>query len=88
MPAQTQAWMANLANPDFPLTELNKVIYSNSGSPKGSELLNMLENNKVTVPRAVWFVRVLGALDTVCTSLCESIFQPFNLIRTLYSNVE
>ena len=32
------------------------------------DLLEMLETNKVSIPRAVWFVRVVGAADTVGTS--------------------
>ncbi|KAG9004810.1 RNA polymerase II mediator complex subunit [Tulasnella sp. JGI-2019a] len=72
-PPKTQAWIANLANPDVPLTELNKVM---PHTPKGVDLLEMLETHKVSIPRAVWLVRVVGAADTQNMARSRSGFKP------------
>ncbi|KAG8882040.1 RNA polymerase II mediator complex subunit [Tulasnella sp. 332] len=72
-PPKAATWITNLANPDIPLTELNKVI---PHTPKGADLLEMLETHKVSIPRAVWFVRVVGAADTQNMARSRSGFKP------------
>lgn len=57
-----QAWLADLANPNVPLYKLGKSVPHGA---KGQDLLEMLYSNSVTIPRAVWFVRVLGANEMV-----------------------
>ncbi|KAG8934799.1 RNA polymerase II mediator complex subunit [Tulasnella sp. 418] len=60
-PQKTAAWITDLANPNVPLSNLAKVI---PNGPKDNALLDMLEANHVAIPRAVWYVRVVGAADT------------------------
>lgn len=60
--AKRQAWFADLANPDVPLHKLGKSV---PHLAKGHELLDMLHQHNVAVPRAVWFLRVSGANETV-----------------------
>lgn len=57
-----QAWFADLANPDVPLHKLGKSVPHGA---KGHDLLDLLHSNNVAIPRAVWFLRVLGANGTV-----------------------
>lgn len=59
---KNQAWFSDLANPDVPLSKLNKII---PHGPKGADLLDMLESNRVPTQRAVWYVRVAGAAEIV-----------------------
>ncbi|KAJ7039194.1 hypothetical protein C8F04DRAFT_1087468 [Mycena alexandri] len=59
--SKRQAWLADLANPDVPLYKLGKSI---PHGHKGHDLLDLLHSNKVAIPRAVWFLRVLGANET------------------------
>ncbi|KAJ7782856.1 hypothetical protein B0H16DRAFT_1494639 [Mycena metata] len=59
--AKRQAWLADLANPDVPLYKLGKSI---PHGHKGHDLLDLLHSNRVAIPRAVWFLRVLGANET------------------------
>nr|GAT57732.1 predicted protein [Mycena chlorophos] len=59
--SKRQAWFADLANPDVPLAKLGKSVPHGA---KGHDLLDLLHTNKVAIPRAVWFVRVLGANET------------------------
>ncbi|KZV96289.1 hypothetical protein EXIGLDRAFT_435689 [Exidia glandulosa HHB12029] len=54
-------WVSELANPDVPLHKIGKSVPHGF---KGHDLLEMLETHKVAVPRAVWYVRVLGANET------------------------
>ncbi|TRM70308.1 hypothetical protein BD626DRAFT_448794 [Schizophyllum amplum] len=56
-----QSWFADLANPDVPLAKLGKSIPHGA---KGHDLLELLCTSKVTVPRAIWFLRALGANET------------------------
>ncbi|CAA7259196.1 unnamed protein product [Cyclocybe aegerita] len=55
------AWFADLANPNVPLSKLGKSVPHGA---KGHDLLDMLQTNKVAIQRAVWFVRVFGANET------------------------
>lgn len=57
-----QAWFADLANPDVPLSKLGKSV---PHERKDHGLLDMLHQNNVAIPRAVWFLRVSGANETV-----------------------
>lgn len=57
-----KAWFDDLANPDLPLYKLGKTIPHGA---KGHDLLDLLHSKNVTVPRAVWFLRVFGANETV-----------------------
>ncbi|CAE7226860.1 unnamed protein product [Rhizoctonia solani] len=56
------AWLAELSNPTVPLSKLAKTVLH---LPKAPDLLDILYNNNVTVPRAVWYVRILGANETL-----------------------
>ncbi|KAG8221691.1 hypothetical protein J3R82DRAFT_1977 [Butyriboletus roseoflavus] len=60
--AKRQAWFADLANDDVPLHKLGKSVPHGA---KGHDLLDLLQSNNVAIPRAVWFLRVLGANETV-----------------------
>jgi mediator of RNA polymerase II transcription subunit 12 len=57
-----EAWFADLANPDVPLHKLNKSVPHGA---KGHDLLDLLHQNEVAIPRAVWFLRVFGGNETV-----------------------
>ncbi|KAJ7072521.1 hypothetical protein C8F01DRAFT_1104256 [Mycena amicta] len=59
--SKRQAWFADLANQDVPLAKLGKSVPHGA---KGHDLLDLLHSNKVAIPRAVWFLRVLGANET------------------------
>jgi len=63
--SKRQAWLKDLANPDVPLHKLSKSVPHGA---KGQDLLDLLHTNNVTVERAVWFLRVLGANEMVCIS--------------------
>jgi mediator of RNA polymerase II transcription subunit 12 len=60
--AKRQAWFADLANPDVPLHKLGKSVPHGA---KGHDLLDLLHSNNVAISRAVWFLRVFGANETV-----------------------
>ncbi|KZT32862.1 hypothetical protein SISSUDRAFT_472618 [Sistotremastrum suecicum HHB10207 ss-3] len=55
--ARRLAWVNDLANPNIPLQKLGRSVPSGF---KGHDLLDMLQTNNVTIPRAVWYIRVLG----------------------------
>ncbi|KIY53080.1 hypothetical protein FISHEDRAFT_69221 [Fistulina hepatica ATCC 64428] len=57
-----QTWFADLANPDVPLAKLGKSV---PHSVKGHDLLDLLHSKNVEISRAVWFLRVIGANETV-----------------------
>ena len=59
-----QAWFADLADPKVPLNKLGKSVPHGA---KGHDLLDLLQSNNVAIPRAVWFLRVFGANETVRT---------------------
>ena len=62
------AWIADLANPDVPLSKLAAAV---PGGPKGHDYFDLLEQNRVPIPRAVWYARILGYADMVRVStLC------------------
>lgn len=58
------AWFTDLANPDVPLYKLGKNVPHGA---KGHDLLDLLHTKGVTIPRAVWFLRVFGSNETVCS---------------------
>lgn len=60
--SKKQAWFADLANPDIPLHKLGKSV---PHGVRGPDLLDALHASIVPIPRAVWFVRVLGCIETV-----------------------
>ncbi|KAF9231909.1 hypothetical protein BU15DRAFT_55624 [Melanogaster broomeanus] len=60
--AKRQAWFADLANDDVPLHKLGKSVPHGA---KGHDLLDLLQSNNVAIPRALWFLRVFGANETV-----------------------
>jgi mediator of RNA polymerase II transcription subunit 12, fungi type len=60
--AKRHAWFEDLANPDVPLSKLGKSVPHGA---KGHDLLDLLHQNKVAIPRAVWFLRVFGGNETV-----------------------
>ncbi|KAI0356240.1 hypothetical protein OH77DRAFT_1401364 [Trametes cingulata] len=59
--AKRQAWFADLANRDIPLSKLGKNVPHGA---KGHDLLDLLHTNGVEIPRAVWFLRVFGANES------------------------
>ncbi|KAH9940479.1 uncharacterized protein BXZ73DRAFT_88710 [Epithele typhae] len=59
--AKRQAWFNDLANPDVPLSKLGKNVPHGA---KGPDLLELLHTNNVSIPRAVWFLRVFGANES------------------------
>ncbi|KAI0829604.1 hypothetical protein BC628DRAFT_1314187 [Trametes gibbosa] len=59
--AKRQAWFADLANSDIPLSKLGKNVPHGA---KGHDLLDLLHTNNVAIPRAVWFLRVFGANES------------------------
>jgi mediator of RNA polymerase II transcription subunit 12 len=65
--AKRHAWLADLADPEVPLTKIAKSVPHGA---KGQDLLEMLHANGVAVDRAVWFLRVLGANETVRAPTC------------------
>lgn len=60
--SKREAWFADLANPDVPLHKLGKNV---PHGVKGHDLLDLLQQHDVAIPRAVWFLRVFGANETV-----------------------
>ena len=62
--SKRDAWFDELANPDVPLQKLGKSVPH--GGAKGQALLDSLYAKNVSIPRAVWFLRVSGANETVC----------------------
>lgn len=74
--AKRNAWFADLANPDVPLSKLGKNVPHGA---KGHDLLDLLHTNNVAIPRAVWFLRVFGANDSVSCNvwyMCNSSDTP------------
>jgi mediator of RNA polymerase II transcription subunit 12 len=67
--AKRTAWFADLANPDVPLHKLGKSVPHGA---KGHQLLDLLHEHKIAIPRAVWFLRVFGANETVSVRLAPS----------------
>ncbi|KAJ7209594.1 hypothetical protein GGX14DRAFT_630911, partial [Mycena pura] len=59
--SKRQAWLADLANSEVPLYKFGKSVPHGA---KGHDLLDLLHSHKVAIPRAVWFLRVLGANET------------------------
>lgn len=57
-----QSWHTDFFNPEVPLHTISEKI----PHAKGHDLLNLLQENKVPIPRAVWYVRGLGGNETVC----------------------
>jgi mediator of RNA polymerase II transcription subunit 12, fungi type len=60
--SKRQAWFTDLADPNVPLHKLGKNVPHGA---KGHDLLDLLQSNNVAIPRAVWFLRVFGANETV-----------------------
>ncbi|CAE6538597.1 unnamed protein product [Rhizoctonia solani] len=56
------AWLAELSNPSVPLSKLTKSVLH---LPKAPDLLDILFSNNVAISRAVWYVRILGANETL-----------------------
>lgn len=65
-----QAWFTDLANPDVPLSNLGKSVPHGA---KGGDLLDLLQAHNVPIPRAIWFLRVFGANETVSNVVIVSI---------------
>jgi mediator of RNA polymerase II transcription subunit 12 len=60
--ARRTAWLSDLSNPAVPLSKLARTVLHVA---KGPDLLDMLHAHNVTTSRAVWYVRILGANETV-----------------------
>lgn len=60
--ARRVAWLADLSNPSVPLSKLSRTVLHVT---KGPDLLDMLHAHGVAIPRAVWYVRILGANESV-----------------------
>ncbi|KAF8530471.1 hypothetical protein BU17DRAFT_35400 [Hysterangium stoloniferum] len=58
--ARRQAWQTDFFNPDVPLSTIGEKI----PHAKGHDLLTLLQDNKVPIPRAVWYVRGIGGNET------------------------
>ncbi|QRV93786.1 mediator complex subunit Med12 [Ceratobasidium sp. AG-Ba] len=56
------AWLADLSNPSVPLSKLARSVLHIT---KNSDLIDILYSNNVPIPRAVWYVRVLGANELI-----------------------
>jgi mediator of RNA polymerase II transcription subunit 12, fungi type len=69
--SKRQAWFADLANPEVPLQKLGKSVPHGA---KGQDLLDLLHTNNVAIPRAVWFLRVFGANETVSLGIFIPVF--------------
>jgi mediator of RNA polymerase II transcription subunit 12, fungi type len=72
--ARKIAWIADLANPDVPLSRLGTFV---PAIPRGPDLLDLLEANHVPTPRAVWYIRVIGSADLV-SSWPYPLLQQYN----------
>ena len=59
-------WFADLADPEVPLSKLGKSVPHGA---KGHDLLELLQSHNVEPARAVWFLRVFGANETVSRGL-------------------
>ncbi|TFK53918.1 hypothetical protein OE88DRAFT_1717321 [Heliocybe sulcata] len=59
--SKRKSWFDDLANPEVPLQKLGKSVPHGA---KGGDLLDLLQAHNVTMPRAVWFLRVFGANET------------------------
>ncbi|KAL0581804.1 RNA polymerase II mediator complex subunit [Marasmius crinis-equi] len=59
--SKRHAWFDDLANPNVPLSKLGKNVPHGA---KGADLLDLLHSKNVSIPRAVWFLRVFGANET------------------------
>ena len=55
-------WFDDLADESVPLSKLGKSVPHGA---KGPDLLDLLHTKEVAIPRAVWFLRVFGANETV-----------------------
>lgn len=62
--SKKNAWFADLANPEVPLSKLGKSVPHGA---KGHDLLDLMHTNNVSISRAVWFLRVFGGNETVST---------------------
>jgi hypothetical protein len=60
--AKRQAWFKDLADSTVPLHKLGKSVPHGA---KGHDLLDLLHKYDVPIVRAVWFLRVFGAYETV-----------------------
>jgi mediator of RNA polymerase II transcription subunit 12, fungi type len=76
-------WLNDLANSSIPLQKLGRSV---PGGVKGHDLLDMLHTNNVTIPRAVWYIRVLGGNETVCGSYILSFCFPIPCSPVWYAN--
>jgi len=63
-----QTWFDELAKPTVPLNKLGKSVPHVHGA-KGHDLLDLLYSKNVAIPRAVWFLRVFGANETVSANI-------------------
>ena len=69
--SRRKSWFEDLANPDVPLHKLGKSVPHGA---KGHDLLDLLHKHNVDIPRAVWFLRVFGANETVCLIFTQDSF--------------
>lgn len=60
-----ESWFADLANPDVPLHKLGKSI---PHGKRDQELLDLLHEKNVLIPRAIWLLRAFGANETASLS--------------------
>ncbi|KAG9308763.1 transcription mediator complex subunit Med12-domain-containing protein [Chiua virens] len=83
--AKRQAWFADLANGNVPLHKLGKSVPRGA---RGHNLLDLLQSNNVAIPRAIWFLRVLGANETVRPSFPQTIHHTLNCYFHFLSPLE
>jgi hypothetical protein len=64
-----ETWVSDLSNPAIPLEKLSRNV---PHGYKGDKLLEMLCNRRVPVERAGWYIRAIGGIEIVRSSLVLS----------------
>ena len=75
-----QQWFDDLANTEVPLYKLGKNVPHGA---KGHDLLDLLHSKKVEIQRAVWFLRVFGANESVRPAFTRSSPWPWPIQTAL-----
>lgn len=80
-----QSWQTDFFNPEVPLHTIGDKI----PHAKGHDLLVLLQDNKVPISRAVWYVRGLGGNEIVCFfTIRSSSPVPYSLIPNIARNAK
>ena len=79
-----QAWHAEFLNPEVPLyTFGDKIPHA-----RGADILAFLQDNKVPISRAVWYVRGIGANENVKLALSIMFCWHVNVLLCLARNAQ